>query len=362
MKNPIRLILHQQQQLSVKCGPRVRGPHAPPGCNKMAAAHLTDNRSAQLQQIWRWTLYGGSRWSIIHTACLQQEIPAVNNWLLRRVTEMPRMKWSLLNTWDWNAKYSFLVFSRFTLLFLLCTKERRREKLTSEPSEPRVIHSQATRWYLSKVSRFCELRCECSSHSAPLFCCSLSDYSAVTGFLSRLKWSCLAIKISQPSNSYQPALLLGWDPSPPQIRRGQVGGRNTVGLSVYLPSPSDVQIHQDARVSEWILGFSRERAEIAEFIPARPGYISDNAVTLGLSCNFLEDEARCDRWHSWWKSCRGRGHVALPSNLRRDRSERGHEEGPAATSTFPFLALFAKKKTKNDCEARQENLGSKTQV
>lgn len=72
-----------------------------------------------------------------------------------------------------------------------------------------------------------------------------------------------------------------------------------VGLSVYLPSPSDVQIHQDARVSEWILGFSRERAEIAEFIPARPGYISDNAVTLGLSCNFLEDEARCDRWRSW---------------------------------------------------------------
>lgn len=240
----------------------------------------------------------------------------------------------------------FLVFSRFTLLFLLCTKERRREKLTSEPSEPRVINSQATRWYLSKVSRFCELRCEYSRHSAPLFCCSLSDYSAVTGFLSRLKWSCLAIKISQPSNSYQPALLLGWDPSPQQIRRGQVGGRNTVGLSVYLPSPSDVQIHQDARVSEWILGFSRERAEIAEFIPARPGYISDNAVTLGLSCNFLEDEARCDRWRSWWKSCRGRGHVALPSNLRRDRSERGHEEGPAATSTFPFLALFAKKTPK----------------
>lgn len=158
MKNPIRLILHQQQQLSVKCGPRVRGPHAPPGCNKMAAAHLTDNRSAQQQQIWRWTLYGGSRWSIIHTACLQQEIPAVNNWLLRRVTEMPRMKWSLLNTWDWNAKYSFFGFLKIYSSVLVVYK-RETERETHCPSEPRVINSQATRWYLSKVSRFCELRC-----------------------------------------------------------------------------------------------------------------------------------------------------------------------------------------------------------
>ena len=135
------------------------------------------------------------------------------------------------------------------------------------------------------------------------------------------------------------------------------------GRIVRLSAPRRAMF-KSARTPEWasgFLGFSRERAEIAEFIPARPGYISDNAVAFGLSCNFLEDEARCDRWRSWWKSCRGRGHVALPSNLRRDRSERGHEEGPAASSTSPSLALFAKK-NKKDCEARQKNLGSKTRV
>lgn len=240
----------------------------------------------------------------------------------------------------------FLFWFSQDLLFCSCCVQKRdgeRNSLQNLQNQELLIH---------KPPGDISVRCPGSVSSGVIaavtalhYSAALSDYSAVTGFLSRLKWSCLAIKISQPSNSYQPARLLGWDPSPPQIR-GQVGGRNTVGLSVYLPSPSDVQIHQDARVSEWILGFSRERAEIAEFIPARPGYISDNAVTLGLSCNFLEDEAQCDRWHSWWKSCRGRGHVALPSNLRRDRSERGHEEGPAATSTFPFLALFAKKPPK----------------
>lgn len=254
----------------------------------------------------------------------------------------------------------FLFWFSQDLLFCSCCVQKRdgeRNSLQNLQNQELLIH---------KPPGDISVRCPGSVSSgvkaavtALHYSAALSDYSAVTGFLSRLKWSCLAIKISQPSNSYQPALLLGWDPSPPQIRRGQVGGRNTVGLSVYLPSPSDVQIHQDARVSEWILGFSRERAEIAEFIPARPGYISDNAVTLGLSCNFLEDEARCDRWRSWWKSCRGRGHVALPSNLRRDRSERGHEEGPAATSTFPFLALFAKKKQKTTARHVRKTSGQR---
>lgn len=34
----------------------------------------------------------------------------------------------------------FLVFSRFTLLFLLCTKERRREKLTVLQNQELLIH------------------------------------------------------------------------------------------------------------------------------------------------------------------------------------------------------------------------------
>lgn len=139
------------------------------------------------------------------------------------------------------------------------------------------------------------------------------------------------------------ALLLGWNLCPPQIR-GQVGERNMAGLSLYLPPPNDFQIHKDW-VSEWILGFSRERAEIAEFIPAPSGYISDNIVAFGLSCNFLEDKARCDRWRSWWKSCRGRGHVAPPSNLRRDWSRQGHKEGPA---TFMHICC-----RNTDCKTHQ---------
>lgn len=114
-------------------------------------------------------------------------------------------------------------------------------------------------------------------------------------------------------------------------------------------------IHKDARVSERVdLGFSRERAETAEFIPAASGYISDNVVAFGLICNFLEDEERCDRWRSRWKSCRGRGHVGVPSNLQRDwRAGRDTRRGRPSLLLL-FSRIFA---AKNPLNARQEDPG-----
>lgn len=109
-------------------------------------------------------------------------------------------------------------------------------------------------------------------------------------------------------------------------------------------------ILKSTRTTEWILGFSSERAEIAEFIPAPPGYISDNVVAFCLSCNFLEDEARCDRWRSWWKSCRGRGHVAPPSILRRDWSRQGREEGRPPLPLSFFLHFCCRKP---DCQTHR---------
>lgn len=136
------------------------------------------------------------------------------------------------------------------------------------------------------------------------------------------------------------ALLLGCDLSPPQIRGQFIWKKDCPFI---YPLPNDFQIHKDDWVTEWVdLGFSRERAEIAEYITAPPGYISDNVVAFGLCCNFLEDEVRCDRWRSWWKSCRGRGQVAPPPSLRWDWSRQGHEEGLADTFTFILMHFFCR--------------------
>lgn len=130
--------------------------------------------------------------------------------------------------------------------------------------------------------------------------------------------------------------------------RGQVVGRNMAALV-----PRQMILHPQGHPSEWVdLGFSRERAETAEFIPAPSGYISDNVVAFGLICNFLEDEERCDRWRSRWKSCRGRGHVGVPSNLQRDwRAGRDTRRGRPSLLLL-VSCIFA---AKNPLNARQED-------
>lgn len=69
-------------------------------------------------------------------------------------------------------------------------------------------------------------------------------------------------------------------------------------LLLYLPSSNDFTY----------LGYSGERAGIAEFIPPAPAGEKTHQITLSLwfwRCNILEDEAQHDRWRSWAKELAG---------------------------------------------------------
>lgn len=156
-----------------------------------------------------------------------------------------------------------------------------------------------------------------------------------------LKWNCLPIEISNYKNVITVCSAFRRSVSSTDKRTGR--WKEVWPDCAFYLSPNHFQIHKDDWVSEWIWDSAESEPRLPSSFPPRRGTYQ---ITLSLSVwAVISWKTRCDVTDGAHgeRAAEGRGHVAPPSNLRRDEERAG---GVGRHFHFYFSCTF-------DCKTHQ---------